>query len=419
MIMTGIAVFIIFYIAAFLVGKWSDIIVAKLGSRPSVTLRIAMGGCIMILTGILACFAGAILSLSSTASVIIATGLILACVAAAYVIAARSGVKAAGYFEGITGSEIILWLIFALLTVFEIIAVINFQSDRLEAIRPVSDATAIYDSGHISISDPMMMLSGCIGSVTGIHPLTIIFTLIPAPMIVLYNICCAAAANTVCRRYGALASVFIALLGIWGYQSETLIPVTLLLSWFSTGVYIVYGVMSIAAVLLIIYLRGRPEEKTTGKEDADDEEYLEEWDMNRHKIINARNLAIAVGLLIVAVIAAVFVLNNKINRLYDATVNLQSDMNSRCSVYEFAPDSGASAGYLLRESDGTLTFVGGGPAENADALREFLEKYGLDIEKWYAYGQDEADTGAMKQLIKTNEVSVGKTYVIEAKEITE
>lgn len=417
MIVTGIAVFIIFYIAAFLIGKWSDICTFKLGSGPSLSLRFAVGGCLMILIGMLSCFTGAILSLSPAVCMTVAAVLIVAVTVAAFVISAGQGIKSCGYFDGITRTEILLYMIFALITVFEITAVILLQSDRTAMLRPVSVATVIYDTGRVTVADPMMMLIGCIASITGIHPLTVIFALTPAPMIAMYNLCCAAVAGTVCgRREGAVASVFIPVLAIWGYQSEVLIPVTLLLSWFSTGVYIVYAVMSIGAVLAVMYLRGRPKEQAE-KVDETDEGYLEEWDMNRHRIINARNLAIAIGVIAIAVISAVFVLNNKINKLYDATVNLQSDMNSRCSVYEFTPDSGASAGYLIRESDGTLTFMGGGPAENAQALKEFLEKYGLELKKWYAYGQDEADTGAMRELIRTNEVSVDKTYVIEAKEL--
>ncbi|MBO4267000.1 MAG: hypothetical protein J5910_07395 [Lachnospiraceae bacterium] len=418
MIMTGMIVFIIFCIAALLTGKWSDIFVTKLGCAPSISLRFGVGGCLMILIGILSCFAGGILSLPPAICMVVAAVLIFGTAVAAYIVSAGQGIKSVGYFEGITKTEILLYMIFALITVFEIASVILYQSDRIGMLRPVLAATRVYDTGRMAVSDPMMMLIGCIASLTGIHPLSVIFTLIPAPMIFLYNVCPVAVAKTVCgRQVGAIASVFTAALAIWGYQSEALIPFTLLLSWFSTGVYIVYGVLSIAAALIVIYLRGRPKEQAEKAEETD-EGYLEEWDMNRHRIINARNLAIAVGVLAVAILAAVFVLNNKINKLYDATVNLQSDMNSRCSVYEFVPDSGASAGYLLRESDGTLTFVGGGPAENADALREFLERYGIEVEKWYAYGQDEADSGAMRELIRTNEVSVDKTYVIDAKELT-
>ncbi len=420
MIMTAAAT-IIFYVLAFSVGKWADIIVIKNGGRAQIALRVAMGGCIVLLLGMISCIAGALFSFPPMICIIVAALLNVAFAVAGYLAASKQGIGRAALFEKPSKCEFLLYLLILAIIVFEIISVRMYQSDMIAVYAQIPAATAIYETGRMIFSDPMMMLTGCVASVTGIHPLTVVFTLMPAPLILLYNLCYVAAAHTVCGRRGPVAVIFASLVTIWGYQSDALIPVTLLLSWFSTGVYIVVGVFGIAAVLLIIYLRGRPEKSEDNSEETEetDEQYREEWDMKKHRIINARNLAIALGIVTFVLIAAVFVLNNKINKLYDATVNLQSDLGSRCSVYEFIPDSGASEGYLLRASDGTLTFVGGGAAANADALKDFLEKYGSDVEKWYAYGQDEAENGAMRQLIKSGQVSVGRSFVIETKEITQ
>ena len=139
--------------------------------------------------------------------------------------------------------------------------------------------------------------------------------------------------------------------------------------------------------------------------------------MKKHKIINARNLAIAIALLTVALLALVFVLNSKINSLHDVTAALQEDMDKRCGLYEFAPADGQTQGYLLKESDGTLTFIGGGPKENAEALKVFLAAYGDSITNWYVYGEDEENSGAMREVISSGAVDAQNIYVLDRKEI--
>ncbi|MBQ8970608.1 MAG: hypothetical protein IJ073_04765, partial [Lachnospiraceae bacterium] len=58
----------------------------------------------------------------------------------------------------------------------------------------------------------------------------------------------------------------------------------------------------------------------------------EEWDM-KHKVINTRNLAIAVGVLFIVLVGTVFVLNRKINSLYTATVGLQESLGCGVRFY--------------------------------------------------------------------------------------
>ena len=205
------------------------------------------------------------------------------------------------------------------------------------------------------------------------------------------------------------------LLNLWGYQSDVLIRFSLLIRWFGLGVFFVHGLLNTAAVILTVYLQSRPPKAVSPQnEDTDDKDDPEELDMKK-----ARNLAVAIGVIAVVMIAAVFVLNNKINKLYAATVNLQTDMNSRCSIYEFAPGGGDTAGYLIKNSDGTLVFTGGGSSDNADELSEFFDRYGNDIAKWYVYGDDEENAGAMRKLSESGSVNIDKVYVIDAKELTD
>ena len=48
--------------------------------------------------------------------------------------------------------------------------------------------------------------------------------------------------------------------------------------------------------------------------------------MKNHKIINSRNLAIALILVIILFAGSVFVMNRKINSLYNTTVELQQQV---------------------------------------------------------------------------------------------
>jgi len=135
--------------------------------------------------------------------------------------------------------------------------------------------------------------------------------------------------------------------------------------------------------------------------------------MKKHKIINARNLGIALLLFAVLAGGAIYILNNKINSLHEATQNLQLSIDEKCSLYEFKPENSESAaGYLIRQSDGKLVMVGGGSAGNGAALYEFLTKYGAQLDQWYLYGDTEAEQGAYEYCVGEKGLEVGKTYYL-------
>ncbi len=303
----------------------------------------------------------------------------------------------------------------------QVYGIYAFRFEDGEAIRRVAVATRVFETGKVSPGDPMMILIGYICRIFGMHPLKMVYTVLPLIFVPLYYLCYLQLIMTVCERSRARFTAFVALLfiNLWGYRSQLMIPVALLLSWFSFPVFVIHGLIPAVATLLIRKIKDRPEktEEAEIREEVETEDYLEEWDMKKHRIINARNLAIALGVLAALLAITVVILNRKINTLYDATVNLQEDMNRRCSIHEFIPQSGETEGYLIRGENGELTFVGGGSSENADELATFLLAYGSGIDKWYVYGSGEEDAGAMRTLTSDKVVSADKVYVINREEL--
>ncbi len=417
--MMTVAFFLCFYILAYLVGVWGDIILEKLGAEPSRLFRIAFGGCAIILTAVIVHTAGAA-GLPPKACIIVTIACIIAFAAAGIFVKKRLA-PGTGKKSPVLKSDLILYGVAIPVIVLQIIAVMSFRYTNSAAVGTVATATAVFEGNRAVFGEPMMVFTGALAALLRIHPLKLIFTVFPPVFITLYYLCYIELIKTVCAEKSRIvALVAVSLLNVWGYQSDVLIPATLLISWSGTLVYVIHGLLGVAAVIMIRYLEGRPDESDKCSEELyEDEDLSEEWDMKKHKIINARNLAIALGVLTLALICTVFVLNNKINRLYDATVNLQNDMNNRCSIYEFTDDEGNRAGYLVKGSDGQITFVGGGGKENAATLEAFFERYGTTVTQWYAYDKDEAASGAMRDLMDAAKVNVEKVYVIDREEITE
>ena len=319
-------------------------------------------------------------------------------------------------------ADVVMTIICITIVAAQIYGIYAFRFENTEAVKRIAAATAVFETGKITANDPMMILVGFISRLTGMHPLKLVYTVLPAVLVPLYYLCYMQLIMTVCTgRQRYVAFIALAAVNLWGYRSEMMIPVSLLLSWFSFPVFVVHGLIPILAVILIRSVKERPEipEEEAGENGEEDEDILEEWDMKKHRIINARNLAIALGVLAALLAITVVVLNRKINTLYDATVNLQEDMNRRCSIHEFIPASGEVEGYLIRGENGELTFVGGGSSENADELGAFLLAYGSGIEKWYVYGSGEEDAGAMRTLTSEGVVSAGRVYVINREELKE
>ncbi len=412
-----LAVTAIFYILAYLAGSWSKIIAARIKSECSPVFRVAFGGCAVLLAGMLSALVSALFKFDPRAGMICFAVTVLALIITGMLYGMRYKDKGKGPGIRLAAlTDLYYPLIAAIFIVAQVIAAVSSRFEHTDAYRGLGIATNVYDTGYIPVADPMMLFIGEVSRTVGIHPMSFVFGISPFIFIPLYYLCFIEVINMLCdsgyKRIAAFGSVV--LLNVWGYQSDVLIGCTLLVRWFGLGSYIVFGLLNILAVIFTGYLQNRPQgTKAQQNDDKNEVEETEGSDMKK-----ARNLAIAIGALAIVLIAAVFVLNNKINKLYAATVNLQTDMNSRCSIYEFLPDGGESAGYLIKGSDGSLVFIGGGGRENADELSAFLEKYGNNITKWYVYGDDEENAGALYELTDAGLVNAEKMYVMDAKELT-
>jgi hypothetical protein len=177
----------------------------------------------------------------------------------------------------------------------------------------------------------MMSLWGLIARMCGIHPMKLIFGIAPFIMIPLYYCIYYLAAgkllNDPADRWFMM--LCICLLNLWGYQSEYMIPCTMLCSWYTGTAFVVHGLLPLAVYLLAdkfrIYYEETPNEEYT-EANIDDYYKQEEEDMKNHKIINARNLAVALLIVVIMLIGSVYIMNRKINSLYEVTVNLQQEI---------------------------------------------------------------------------------------------
>lgn len=204
----------------------------------------------------------------------------------------------------------------------------------------------------------------------------------------------------------------ILLLNLFGFYSEKAIAFSLFLSPISAGAIVVHVVMP---ALLWLYLKFEDKiQKLLFAEDnntGDNEEIPEEWDMKKHKILNIRNMAIAFAALLVVFMATVFVLNNKINSLYDATLQLEKAANTKMTVTEVTDDDGSVIMTLMVSPEGIVTAIGGGARENGDACYDAISKYTDNVDRWYVYGDDEENKGAYREC-KEKGITVDEVYLI-------
>lgn len=214
-------------------------------------------------------------------------------------------------------------------------------------------------------------------------------------------------------------AVFMAgtlVLHIFGFYSEEAMNISLFLSPTFASSIIIHGIMP---ALLLVYLKYEDkikaallnEDDSENKDDITYDEIPEEWDMKKHKILNMRNMAIAFVVMIVVFVAAIFVLNSKINSLYDATVLLENAAKSKMTVYEMKDANGSVSLTLMVSPDGTVTAYGGGDKTNGTESYDFISKNVEKVDKWYLYGDDEANRGAYDFCVNEG-IEVSETYVI-------
>lgn len=317
-------------------------------------------------------------------------------------------------------AAVLLYVVAFIIFIVQVIVVIGYQYNSFVIIQDIPIATRVYDTGMMVKGSLAMNTWGIVSLAMNIHPMLLLFTSLPVPLIGLYYIGYHEVIKIMSNEdnnshYSIIGLIAIELLGIWGYQSDVLMNVTILSAWYTGGAFVVHALLP---CVLIMVLTIRPAMVRTTEKQSDiealeeDEDYQEEWDMKKHKIVNARNLAIALGLVSVLLIACVYILNNKINTLHDATANLQRDLSERCKIYEFTNSVGEVEGYLIKGSDNKLTMIGGGEEANAEDLYDFLSDYGYEIKDWYLYDKDIDNIGAFAKCINEKDVEVENVYFL-------
>ena len=210
---------------------------------------------------------------------------------------------------------------------------------------------------------------------------------------------------------------YVILLHLFGFYSEASASCSLILSPVTVQSIIIHDVMPLLLWLYLMYQEQIDRWlKADNESDTDDsEEIPEEWDMKKHKILNIRNMAIAFIVLVIVFIASIFVLNKKINTLYDATVVLENAANSKMTVCELKDAKGNVSLTLMISPEGSATVIGGGDSTQGTECYDFIMKYADKVDKWYLYGEDEVSKGAYDFCIE-NGMQVDDAYVVSGLE---
>lgn len=209
-----------------------------------------------------------------------------------------------------------------------------------------------------------------------------------------------------------LFMALVVLMHAFDFYSEKAAVFSLFLSPVTIGSIVIHDVMPLLLWLYLVYEDTILNLLKNSADTQDDiEEIPEEWDMKKHKIINIRNMAIAFTVFLIVFVAAVFVLNKKINSLYDATVLLENAANTKMAVYELKGNDGTVTLTLMVSPDGTVSAIGGGEKTNEVQSYEFIKKHSERIDRWYLYGDDEENT-CVYDYCKDKGIEIGEAFVI-------
>lgn len=398
-------------------------------------------GILFIISGIIASAVGALFGASGKTAVGICAGVIIIVFAGTIYLTCKSKRKGQSSFAKESQNDkvgnnrklsIALEVAAYLLIATQIIVAIGFADKTTFAIKNIKYATEVFEGKAPDISHLLMSFWGILSYTLKIHPMTLIHTVLAVFIISLayesyIMLAKAVFKDNIVMQYGSVIAVgFINIYGFWSPKASIF---TLLLGYFTFAGIAVHILLVNLSTLLIKKAEKNKKaeadkrieaEKNLALENgensaehsidySEDDDYQEEWDMKKHKIINARNLAIGLGVLVLMLIALAYVLNNKINKLYEVTVLLQSEMDSECKMYEFAPN-GVNEGYVVKNSDGSITVIGGGSAENAQSLSEIIKKYGDVVDTWYVYGSDDKNIGAYRKCKDEKGITVNNVY---------
>jgi len=290
----------------------------------------------------------------------------------------------------------ILWILNIVLIIAQVVIAAAFTKGDTSALLPLADAAKVQALGGFDFSAPVMSLWGFICRISGIPLWTLAMQILPVLVIPLSYAAYLLLARKVNREYAPLTLLLICLLQIYGYQSELFVPYTLLLAWFGGRAILLHVICPLAAYGLIVLREKMPEQSEEPSEDSE----------MKNKFLNVRNISIAIVVFALAVASALFILNRKINNLYNATVNLQKSVDEKGSFIEFRGADGEEVkGYVL-VNEGSVTVIFGGGREDGAALFELVTKYSDHVDSWYL--KRDGDNGAYdycdEQMLKARKV---------------
>ena len=211
-----------------------------------------------------------------------------------------------------------------------------------------------------------------------------------------------------------LFMIAVILLHTFEYYSAALLKISIFMSPLSIPSIVVHDVLPFILLCILNYeedIKAFINRNSDVTSEDNLEEIEEGWDLKKHKILNIRNLTAVLAVLVLIFAGAVFVLNSKINSLYDATVLLENAANDKASIHELK-DGNSTVATLIISSDGDVTVIGGGDSSNGNNLHEMINKYSEGkVTKWYLLGDDEENRGAYN-FCKDMGINISSTYVI-------
>lgn len=187
----------------------------------------------------------------------------------------------------------------------------------------------------------------------------------------------------------------------------------------SIGSILLHDFMPFSLWVLLCRLRISEEHESSKRLDStnepineQDDNYEEEWDLKKHKILNMRNMTIAFIAFLLVFVASVVVLNSKINSLYNVTAAITKATEDKVSLYEFKPKgSEETAATMMVTGEGTVTVIGGGSDENGQELYDFISERTVKVDNWYLHADDDDNRGAMYVCISKGLI-VENVYVL-------
>ncbi|MCR5108922.1 MAG: hypothetical protein K6B28_12270 [Lachnospiraceae bacterium] len=305
-----------------------------------------------------------------------------------------------------------------LLMVLQIVFATGHVSSSYSVFKGVSYATMAYENGNIEVSHPMMMLYAWLSVLLRVHPLTMIFSILPFVMIPVYY---AFEWSLSGKLFGndknirLLMMLFFNIIQIWGFFDEKVMFLNVIMSYYRGSTFFVYAILPMILWFILDHLEKKKEADGDLDTETTFDEDEEELDMKNHRIVNARTVGIVLIISVILFAAAVYILNKKINSLYDATVALETRMGEGIDIKEF--DDGSNTCYVIIKKDG-MDVYGGSGEEKREELLDYLKGFDKKIDTWYLTKGSKEDK-ASYEYCKDKGLKVDRALYIDLEEYTE